>query len=357
MASPESLEALRDCNLLRRIQIAGLVKDDPALKVNLVRSQSFPACRANAGREYRPPVPTWGPLPLPPNGDEIELSLHDEPISEGRVGVVYSADVTLRSNPDGLGSLPTTLCVKVIKPRFSRRAAREAWMHEQLTLSGCSGTATPRYFGFFTAPLRNTTTATRETRKTLNPDDILPWVEARFHDSDHDPYVDSDSELPPDSLNDDSPEFHKYDVGRHRRNSPWYAYEHDDENPLLSVLLFEVLGPRMFSEPDMKDREKEYHEEAAELVIDIGMTGVRHHDLRTANVLQVPSETLASPNSQICARHGRKHNWRIIDFDSAAKYSITPDDIANNSRDFRRVTTLPVEKIGGYYWWGLELSW
>ncbi|KAF9474180.1 hypothetical protein BDN70DRAFT_335001 [Pholiota conissans] len=77
-----------------------------------------------------------------------------ERISEGRVGLVYSAEAeVIRDTADS--NLPD-LCVKLVKPKYGRSLAQETWFYEQLARNpGYEGVATPRCFGFFTVPLND----------------------------------------------------------------------------------------------------------------------------------------------------------------------------------------------------------
>lgn len=59
-------------------------------------------------------------------------------IGEGRIGLIYSAQINAGTDTSGqdiltgwLAELPPTLCVKV-KPQYCRTLAREAWFYEQL---------------------------------------------------------------------------------------------------------------------------------------------------------------------------------------------------------------------------------
>ncbi|KAK0458050.1 uncharacterized protein EV420DRAFT_1764543 [Desarmillaria tabescens] len=84
------------------------------------------------------------------DGAHLELELTSN-ISEGRVGLAYSARV-LHNTADT--DFPD-LCIKLVKPKYGRTLAREAWFYEQLSLEPeYEGAITPRCFGFFTPVTR-----------------------------------------------------------------------------------------------------------------------------------------------------------------------------------------------------------
>lgn len=113
-----------------------------------------------------PRIESWAPLSLPKDGAHLELELTGS-ISEGRIGLAYSAQV-LRNTPDL--DLPD-LCIKSVKPKYGRTLAREAWFYEQLAREpGCEGVVTPRCFGFFTVPLKDCSDV-----KGQPVSRIMPW--------------------------------------------------------------------------------------------------------------------------------------------------------------------------------------
>lgn len=96
-----------------------------------------------------PRIESWAPLSLPKDGAHLELEL---------TGSISDLDL-----PD--------LCIKLVKPKYGRTLAREAWFYEQLAREpGCEGVVTPRCFGFFTVPLKDCSDV-----KGQPVSRIMPW--------------------------------------------------------------------------------------------------------------------------------------------------------------------------------------
>ncbi len=230
---------------------------DNATKITLPRSQSFPAPRFVRSYVPLPRIASWAPLSLPNNGGHLEIELTDK-ISEGRVGLVYSARIIRDTTHSNLPEL----CVKVAKPEYGRTLAREAWFYEQLAVeSGCEGVIIPRCFGFFTIPLKDCFDI-----KGHPVSHVEPWENITLHppepDSDESD-VEENTDEPDNSegtdwwLPDDRPYLDKYykDDDGWTSGSPWNKWRASPSDPLICVLVLEKLGDA-FSSPKGQEEEE-----------------------------------------------------------------------------------------------------
>ncbi|KAK0458049.1 uncharacterized protein EV420DRAFT_1309197 [Desarmillaria tabescens] len=316
----------------------GYSGDNPA-KITFSRSQSFPAPRYVRSYVPLPRIESWAPLSLPNNGGHLEIELTNK-ISEGRVGLVYSARVIHDTTHSDLPEL----CVKVVKAEYGRTLAREAWFYEQLALEpGCEGVISPRCFGFFTIPLKDCFDA---NGRPVSP--IEPWENIELHSpkSNYDDTDESDDEEITDEqgasdwwLPDDPSYLDKYfkDDDGWKSGSPWNEWRASPSDPLICVLVLEKLG-EAFSSP--KKQEEEELNDIRDVVHDLGSIGIMHKDLRYNNIVRATTDA-------ICPRHQRPHRWRLIDFDMAAKTFVTPAVPAD-----AKYAMLQVELVGRAYFWG-----
>ncbi|KAF8880706.1 hypothetical protein CPB84DRAFT_262496 [Gymnopilus junonius] len=101
------------------LMIHGLgLSDENPTEIMLLRSQSFLAPRSFEDHITLPRDEKWAPLSLPKDGAHLELELTDS-ISEGRIGLAYSVRII---NDSAHLDLPD-LCIKLVKPKFSRTLA------------------------------------------------------------------------------------------------------------------------------------------------------------------------------------------------------------------------------------------
>ncbi|KAF9483359.1 hypothetical protein BDN70DRAFT_891768 [Pholiota conissans] len=317
----------------------GSSEENPA-KITLSRSQSFPAPRLIRRYVAVPRNESWAPLSLPNCGAQLELELTDK-ISEGRVGLAYGARVINNTAADL--SLPD-LCIKLVKPKYGRTLAREAWFYEQLARQpGYEGVVTPRCFGFFTVSLKDCLDV-----KGRPVSRIMPWENIKFgplrQDSDSTDIQDEDRD---GWLPDDPPGLEKYfkDEDDWKSGSSWDKWRSSSSDPLICILVLERLG-KHYSCKTIRGGEKQSKRQEVELddmrdlVRDLCAIGISQSDLRTPNIVRATSDV-------ICPRHKRAHRWRVIDFDIAAKVHVSPE----TARDIKYVG-LEVEVIGGPYFWG-----
>ncbi|PBK68722.1 hypothetical protein ARMSODRAFT_189138 [Armillaria solidipes] len=314
---------------------------DNATKITLPRSQSFPAPRFVRSYVPLPRIESWAPLSLSNNGGHLEIELTDK-ISEGRVGLVYSARVihdTTRSDlPD--------LCVKLAKAEYSRTLAREAWFYEQLALDGCEGVISPRCFGFFTVPFKDCLDIKGQPISRVEPwENIELYTPKPDPDDSDESDVEENTDEPYNSegtdwwLPDDRPYLDKYfkDDDGWKSGSPWNEWRASSSDPLISVLVLEKLG-KAYSSP--KGQEEEELNDIRDVVHDLGSTGIMHKDLRYNNIVRASTDA-------ICPHHQRPHRWRLVDFDMAAKTFVTPAAPAD-----AKYAMLQVGLIGQAYFWG-----
>ncbi|EGO22370.1 hypothetical protein SERLADRAFT_440390 [Serpula lacrymans var. lacrymans S7.9] len=273
--------------------------------------QQEPAAPADAGR-MTTPMPDL-------NGAHLEIELTGS-ISEGRIGLAYSARVI--HNTADL-DLPD-LCIKLVKPKYGRTLAREAWFYEQLAREpGYEGVVTPRCFGFFTVPLKDCLDV-----KGQPVSHIKPWENITLNLPEPDPEdtdesaqkEDRDWWLPNDPSGLDG--FFKDDDGW-KSGSPWNKWRASPSEPFVCVLVLEKLGkfyisPQEYIGNKVDEREEVELNDIRDVVRDVSSTRILHRDLRYCNIVR-------APNDVICSRHGRAHQWRLIDFDIAAKVYISPE--------------------------------
>ncbi len=221
--------------------------DENPAEITLYRSQSFPAPRLIQSYVPLPRIESWAPLSIPKDGAHLELELTGS-ISEGRVGLAYSSRV-IRNTADPY--LPD-LCIKLVKPKYGRTLAREAWFYEQLSLEpGYEGAITPRCFGFFTVPLKDCLDI-----KGQPVSRVEPWENITINppepDSDEEDEEDIDWWLP-----DDAPgleDFFKDDDGW-KSGSSWDKWRPSASDPLICVLVLEKLG-KPYSSPEQHEEEE-----------------------------------------------------------------------------------------------------
>ncbi|EEB89893.1 hypothetical protein MPER_11964 [Moniliophthora perniciosa FA553] len=299
---------------------------------------SFPASpRALKKEEYSVPD-SWAAKDITLAEGHLELALLER-ISEGRMGVTYSARVVsaTRSHVDVSASLPQVLCLKFARMQHCRSLAREAWFYEQLT--ECQGISVARCFGFFTSTLN---------KQEVAVESILPWN--KFQDESDETEEETEeltwSSPSKDWLPDDFPhtyEFH--DVRGLKRDSTWNSWNPSDDNPTIAVLILEKLGERCVEHWEMWQKPKDgLKEDITAIVEDIGAHGVIHTDVTAFNILHFTGDAVT------CPRHNVVHNWRIIDFDRSRKI-----DMAQACDFTKRALESDIKHIGklGLFWGNL----
>ncbi|KAK0203417.1 hypothetical protein DFS33DRAFT_798192 [Desarmillaria ectypa] len=332
-----------DISTFSSLTIHGLgFSDENPAEIALSRSQSFPAPRFVRSYVPLPRIESWAPLSPPNNGGHLEIELADK-ISEGRVGLVYSARVihdTTHSNlPD--------LCVKVAKVEYGRTLAREAWFYEQLAVeTGREGVISPRCFGFFTVPLKDCFDVKGQPVSRVEPWENIELFTPKTNYDDSDESDDEENTDEQDDsedtnwwLSDDPPYLEKYfkDDDGWKSGSPWNEWRSSPSDPLICVLVMEKLG-EAYSSP--QEQEEEELDDIRDVVHDLGSTGIMHKDLRYNNIVRASTDV-------ICPHHQRSHRWRLVDFDMATKTFVTPAVPAD-----AEYAMLQVRLIGKAYFWG-----
>ncbi|KAF8880690.1 hypothetical protein CPB84DRAFT_1851772 [Gymnopilus junonius] len=339
-ASPHPEIYSTDLSTYTSLTIHGLgSSDENPAEITLLRSESFPAPRSLEDVVSLPRDENWAPLSLPKDGAHLELELTDS-ISEGRIGLAYSVRVI---NDSANLNLPD-LCIKLVKPEFGRTLAREAWFYEQLAREqGYEGVVTPRCFGFFTVPLKDCLDVEGRPVSHINP-----WENITIHPEPDPDWADKREDtlwwLP-----DDPPSYQEYydDSDGWKSGSPWNKWRSSPSDPLICVLVLEKLGKFYICENirpgggKQEDHEELELDDMRDLVRDVTSTGVVHGDLRFRNVVRATRDV-------VCPRHERAHRWRLIDFDTATRIRITPE----NPEDFRYAMKSSVWTIGQPYFWG-----
>ncbi|KAF9474181.1 hypothetical protein BDN70DRAFT_842664 [Pholiota conissans] len=316
--------------------------DENAAKITLSRSQSFPPLRLFEKYVQVPRNEKWAPLFLPKNGAHLELEL-TESISEGRVGLTYSAEV-IRDTADL--NLPD-LCIKLVKPKYGRSLAREAWFYEQLAREpGYEGVVTPRCFGFFTVPLKGCRDIDGQPVTHIKPwESITDTPQEQDSDDTDESFQNEDADW---RLPDDPPGFEEYytDDDGLKDESPWNDWRFSPSDPLICVLVLEKLAAS-YVRPTERDGEDKHASEVEELddirdaVRDLCSIGIKHSDVRHCNVLR-------ATHNVICPRHGHAHQWRLIDFDMASRVCVSPE----TQKDVNYVLYSEVRVVGEPFFWG-----
>lgn len=202
------------------------------IELHLRASPAFPACAAAYYEHDRHPVPdSWAARDVSGAEGTLELNLANR-ISEGRIGVTYTAQVVSAfvGGADVSTSLPAELCLKFAKVQYGRSLAREAWFYEQL--SSCQGIAVARCFGFFSSTFA-------EQKESV--DTVIPWMDLKHLYKPPIPHwmpVPSADYLPDDDPDDDK--FH--DRRGFKYDSVWNFWNPSESDPTVAVLLLEKLG-------------------------------------------------------------------------------------------------------------------
>ncbi|KAK0220475.1 hypothetical protein IW262DRAFT_1027301 [Armillaria fumosa] len=316
--------------------------DENAAEITLSRSQSFPAPRLVRKYVRLPRIESRGPLSLPKDSAHLELELTGS-ISERRIGLAYSARV-LHNTADS--DLPD-LCIKLVKPKYGRTLAREAWFYEQLTREpGCEGVVTLRCFGFFTVPLKDCLDVRGQPVTHIKPWENITIDPPKPDSDDTDTSTwgeDRDWWLPDDPNGLDA--YFKDDDGW-KSGSPWNKWRASPSEPLICVLVLEKLckffiSPREYIGNKKDERGEVELNDIRDVVRDVSSTGILHRDLRYCNIVQ-------ATNDVVCPRHERAHQWRLIDFDIAAKVCMGPETSADSSY----ATSSQVRVVGTPFFWG-----
>ncbi|KAJ3509757.1 hypothetical protein NLJ89_g5050 [Agrocybe chaxingu] len=286
------------------------------LIVSLKATTSFPASSFDFDENPHPVGDSWAAKDTSALQGVLELSLIER-ISEGRIGVTYSARVVsvTYDRSSVANALPEIVCLKFAKKQYSRSLAREAWFYEQLAC--CQGTSVPRCYGFFNSTF---------DEQDNTPDDFLPWSELKHpHNSER-----QDSCLTPvsvdsqDWLPDDVPLEHYWDHRGFKHNSPWNTWIFSEENPTISVLVLEKLGECCSEHWEEWTEPREgLREDLIAVAEDVGAAGLLHTDITSFNFLYFRGAKTADVR---CPHHGVIHDWRVIDFDRSRLVDIVNGD-------------------------------
>jgi len=207
------------------------------ITVALKATPSFPACSYDPKKDP-PPVPDlWAARDISAAQGTLEVSLLER-ISEGRMGVAYSANVisATTNDSDTTNTLPESVCLKFTKPLYSRSLAREAWFYEQL--AECQGTSIAQYYGFFSSTF---------SEQTNTPELLVPWrdLEHPRDPNEDEKHLSWSPVLSPDCLIDDQPSpLYFWDTRNFKRDSLWNTWHFSTQDPTISVLALELLGER-----------------------------------------------------------------------------------------------------------------
>ncbi|CAA7260888.1 unnamed protein product [Cyclocybe aegerita] len=292
------------------------------IQITLNASASFPGCRVQVLHDkLPPPTKAWAALPVSQDSSHLDLTLM-ELIGEGRIGITYAARVNAANDASGVdllasGLVPSEVCLKIAKPHFCRSMAREAWFYEQLR--PLQGIATARCFGFFTATVEGARTnpSNESEASEKGPVTVVPWAALKARPEHMFKKTHWPSE---DFLIDDSTAWMYTDEHGFKKNSPWNAWQHSEDKPLLSVLVLEKLGESYYlpqDEPKGEEGEA-VRSSLRDIVYDIATIGISHGDITAFNILRAPPGSKAT-----CPTHNCVHEWRITDFDRSTK--IDPD--------------------------------
>jgi len=136
----------------------------------------------------------------------------------------------------------------------------------------------------------------------------------------------------PDWLPDDPPFPQEYwDTRNFKRDSPWNAWNFSTQDPVISVLMLELLGKaaasigRVIGIP-ARDSGTSFRcvvrrlvmlnsflrEDIIALMEDVGVYGLVHDDVTAFNLLRFTDSKTETPQAR-CSRHNIVHGWRIID--------------------------------------------
>ncbi|KAK7676811.1 hypothetical protein QCA50_020217 [Cerrena zonata] len=278
--------------------------------------------------------------PIPKHGRHLHLRL-GELIGIGRDSHVYGVHVLNITSNSSIGSdsqdaqpqpdlnLPD-LCIKLVEPDKPRSLAREAWFYEQLDKMGLQGVAAPRNYGLFTAhcpfsqviPWRTEDWFFRQEGRDAASYEGIQFDRQCYEPEDDIPLYDDD---------------HGSNV-----NSHWKTFLQDSESPIVSLMLLERLGETL--QPESRKRPfcgEAIRQDIKDILEDISWSGFEHQDLRC-------NQFARSIHPTPCPRHGRAHEWHILDFQCIVRVSATDDDRKELKRISQRVVDLK-------YFWCLSL--
>ena len=304
------------------------------ITVSLKATSSFPACAYDYIEDPHPVPDSWAARGVSTPQGTLKVSLLER-ISEGRMGVTYSAHVISATDDDGSDitkTLPESVCLKFTKPQYCRSLAREAWFYEQL--DECQGISVARCHGFFSSAF---------SEQTTTPNSLLPWCDLEYPSE---PDDEDGANLPwtpvvsADWLPDDRPCDEYWDTRNFKRDSPWNRWNFStQESPTISVLVLELLGEpcsKHWRSQWARDKPPEglkcvfslctssritnspFREDITTIMDDITIYGVVHNDVTAFNFLRFTDNEVDAPQAR-CPRHNIVHGWRIIDFDRSLR--------------------------------------
>ncbi|KAF8520619.1 hypothetical protein BU17DRAFT_88819 [Hysterangium stoloniferum] len=217
------------------------------------------------------------PSTLPPPGDlTLEVSVQAK-LGEGRVGFVYDVD---KRGTSGSHAIPD-LVIKVARRYQSNNLCREAWFYEEM--EHLQGIIVARCYGIFQVVL--------DERGDYQTSAMYAKEEAQEQNTAFKRLEYSESIHP------------------HAR-TPHYISQ-NEHHYLLSVLVLEKLGERIPKCVPLPVTVPELVETFSHLC----QMGIQHRDVCWYNILRAPN----SMENPVCPTHNHVHEWRIVDFDLAAK--------------------------------------
>ncbi|KAF5317791.1 hypothetical protein D9619_012651 [Psilocybe cf. subviscida] len=247
------------------------------------------------------PVPrSWGRKKPSLSHGNLEVTLRER-ISEGRIGVVYSARVEKATTGEGVditSSLPNIVCLKFAKQHHCRSLAREAWFYEQL--HKWQGISIPEFYGFSTATFRE---------QALDMDNFQPWTCLRTP-SKLDPGLVADTELAKeyhsmDWLWDDDPSLSDcFSSSKFRDRSRWFQWSLDEENPKIGLIVMEKLGQACAKVWLPNQPGDAFKSDILNVLDDVAKDGLCHTDVSAWNFLQYEGP---ETDKRRCPRHGVVH--------------------------------------------------
>ncbi|KAF8512453.1 hypothetical protein BU17DRAFT_96242 [Hysterangium stoloniferum] len=238
------------------------------------------------------------PSTLPPPGDlTLEVSVQAK-LGEGRVGFVYGVD---KRGTSGSHAIPD-LVIKVARRYQSNNLCREAWFYEEM--EHLQGIIVARCYGIFQVVLDEQY-------------EVLDWEKVNQEDatraSEEVIARQKSAMYAKEEAQEQNTAFKRleYSESIHPHARIPHDISQSEHHHLLSVLVLEKLGERIPKCVPLPVTVPELVETFSHLC----QMGIQHRDVRWYNILRAPN----SMENPVCPTHNHVHEWRIVDFDLAAK--------------------------------------